>query len=117
MGIGVGMPALLRLEAFAGRVYDAFGHHPYLVGSAAFERGWRDVDVRLMLPDDEFDALFPNHPSPSRLDLRWALVCDALSELARQQTGLPVDFQIQRQTEANAEHSGGRVALGLRLAN
>jgi hypothetical protein len=116
MGTGVGMPALLRLQGFGGRIYDAYGHLPYLVGSAALGRDWRDVDVRLMLPDDEFDVLFPGHGKPDWADLRWALLCDAISELGRQQTGLPVDFQFQRTTEANDQYDGARCALGLRIS-
>ena len=107
------MPASLRLEAWARRVADAFGHHPYQVGSSVFGREWRDVDVRLILPDDEFDALFPGDGSQDYRDPRWALLCDALSELGRVQTGLPIDFQFQRTTEANEEFTGPRSALGL----
>lgn len=114
--MGVGMPATLRLEAFGSRVFDAYGHHPYLVGSAMRSKTWRDVDVRLMLPDDEFAVLFPDHRKPPRLDLRWALLCDAISELGRQMTGLPIDFQFQQQTAANDEYDGPRSPLGLRLS-
>jgi hypothetical protein len=120
MGAGIGMPATLRLDAWALRIADAFGHNPYHVGSSlratlAGKGEWRDVDVRLMLPDDEFDALFPNHMKPDLLDLKWSLLCEVLSESARQATGLPIDFQIQRTTEANAEYSEPRSALGIRL--
>jgi hypothetical protein len=122
MSAGIGMPATLRLDAWALRVFDAFGHNPYHVGSSlratlTGEGEWRDVDVRLILPDDEFDALFPNHRKPDLLDLKWSLLCDALSESARQATGLPVDFQIQRTTEANAEYNEPRSALGIRLVD
>jgi hypothetical protein len=110
------MPALLRLDAFAARVEDAFGELPFLVGSATRTKQWRDVDVRLILDDDIFDTMFGGEMKPPRMNLRWALICDALSELARQQTGLPVDFQIQRQTEANEQYGGeARHVLGLRL--
>jgi hypothetical protein len=109
------MPAALRLEAFGRRITEAFGERLYQVGSSVFGREWRDVDLRLMLPDDEFDALFPTHRTPPHDDPKWALLCDAISELARAQTGLPVDFQIQRTTEANAEFDGPRSALGLRI--
>lgn len=94
--IGVGMPGMLHLEAFGREIRDAFGHFPYLVGSAAVSKEWRDVDVRLMLPDDTFDDMFPKHRKPDRQDGKWGLLCAALSELARVRTGLPVDFQIQR---------------------
>jgi hypothetical protein len=115
MAAGVGMPALLHLDVFGREIEEAFGHLPYLVGSAARGKEWRDVDVRLMLPDDEFDALFPKHTRPDQTDGRWALICAAISELGRVRTGLPIDFQIQRTTEANELYEGVRHALGLRL--
>lgn len=111
--VGVGMPAMLHLEAFGREIRDAFGHLPYLVGSAAVSKTWRDVDVRLMFPDPKFDALFPGHTYPSRHDGRWSLICAALSELARVRTGLPVDFQIQCMSIANETFDGMRVPLGI----
>jgi hypothetical protein len=116
--VGVGMPAALHLDAFAREINDAFGHIPYLVGTAAQGKQWRDVDVRLMLPDGEFDALFPDATHPGgRYKIKgnalWALMCTALSGLARQRTGLPIDFQIQRQTEANEKYDGPRIPLGI----
>lgn len=117
MGVGVGMPAMIRLEAFGMRVEDAFGQIPYLVGSAATSKTWRDVDVRLMLDDDVFHELFPRYAQLSQLDLKWCLICDALSELARAQTGLPVDFQVQSVSAANEKYPGIRVPLGLRISN
>lgn len=114
--VGVGMPAALHLEAFGREINDAFGHLPYLVGSAATGKTWRDVDVRLILSDDEFDALFPPVPH-DQPDGRWGLICAAISELARQRTGLPIDFQIQRQPYANDRFPGPRLALGLHDRN
>jgi hypothetical protein len=113
--VGVGMPAALHLEAFGREINDAFGHLPYLVGSAAVGKTWRDVDVRLILPDPEFDALFPDHTYPARHDGRWGLICAAISELARVRTGLPVDFQIQCMTFANDRYpiTEPRLALGI----
>lgn len=113
--IGVGSPAVLHLQAFGREIDEAFGHLPFLVGSAARGKVWRDVDVRLMLPDDEFDTLFPGHSKPDSADGRWALMCAAISELGRVRTGLPIDFQIQRMTDANAQYDGVRHALGVRL--
>lgn len=117
--VGVGMPAALHLDAYAREVNDAFGHIPYLVGTAAQGKRWRDVDIRLILPDDEFDRLFPDatHPGGRHKipgNALWALMCTALSDLARSRTGLPVDFQIQRQSEANRKYPNGpRIPLGL----
>ncbi len=108
---GVGMPALIHLDAFGREIEEAFGYLPYLVGSAARGKVWRDVDVRLMLPDEKFDALFPQ--SPGRVNGRWALLCAAISELGRKRTGLPIDFQIQRTSDANERYGGVRHAIGM----
>jgi hypothetical protein len=113
----VGMPATLHLDAFAREILAAFGHRPYLVGTAATSKTWRDVDVRLMLPDDEFEAMFPMHRKPDRHDGRWALMCAAISELAKARTGLPVDFQIQSMSWANKRYDGIRVPLGIHDRN
>lgn len=112
--IGVGMPAMLHLEAFGREIKDAFGWLPVLVGTSATSKTWRDVDVRLILPDDEFDALFPTHVKPDRHDGRWGILCAALSELARARTGLPVDFQIQCASWANKRYPDGvRIPIGI----
>ena len=73
----------------------AFGEHPYLVGSASQRPDFRDVDVRLILPDEEFDAIFAERKG------LWALLSRLGSAHLRAKTGLPVDFQIQRRSEAN----------------
>lgn len=106
--IGTGMPASILLQAFGVWVKDAFGHTPYQVGSSVHGKEWRDVDVRLILPDDEFEALFPGYQMGNQIDAKWSFLCAAISALAQQQTGLPVDFQIQPQTEANkySPHEG-----------
>jgi len=107
--IGVGMPASLHLDAFGREVNDAFDSFPMLVGSSATSTTWRDVDLRLILPDAQFDALFPKLVKPSRTNPMWSLMCAALSELGRQRTGLPVDFQIQRMSDANKRYDSTHV--------
>lgn len=113
--IGVGSPAILFLEQFGSVVWDAFGAPPYLVGSAAKGKVWRDVDVRLMLSDAEFLAMF-GKPAPlhSWTSGKWAALCMAFSVLGKQMTGLPIDFQIQDTTHANKAYAEGpRWAIGL----
>jgi hypothetical protein len=110
---GVGMPAMLRLNQFGREVDAFFGHVPYLVGSATRTTRWRDVDVRVILPDDEFDALFGKLTRPRCINAKWNSACLAWAALGRDMTGLPIDFQIDRQTEANAEYDGIRDALHL----
>lgn len=101
---------LNRLDRACSLIREAFDHPPYLVGSAGIgEKGqtYRDIDVRLILHDDEFDGLFGDRPK------LWEAVCIGLGSWLVQQTGLPVDFQIQRMTEANEKHSGPRNPLGM----
>jgi len=74
---------------------------PYLVGSALTRRRPRDIDVRVMLPDDD-----PFMVDPQRV----AALNDAVSVYLRHVTDLPVDFQFQTVTEGNAER-GSRSAL------
>lgn len=96
-----------RLQDWARIVRRSFvgAGGPYLVGSAIERADWRDVDVRLILADAEYDAL------AAVLDVdRLGFVFAAWGQQA---TGLPVDFQVQRQTEANERHPGRRNALGI----
>lgn len=91
------------------QVTEALGHHPYLVGSAITYPHWRDVDIRSIIPDDEFDALFGGR------EQIWGLFSFAVSGLLSAMTGLPVDYQVQRMTQANTNYPDGeRHALGFR---
>jgi len=88
----------------------------YLVGSSLRKRDYRDCDVRLILDDAEFDKLFRSASAP-QYNALWSLMCASIALHLSQASGLPVDFQIQRQTEANAEFSAKdghhRHALGI----
>ena len=103
---------LQRLDSLGAIIYKAFGEYPYLVGSANAKADYRDVDIRLMLADKTFDALFKGRAGV------WALICYAITGWLRAETGLPIDFQIQRQTEANKKYgSEFRNPLGVRGIN
>jgi hypothetical protein len=118
--IGVGQPAYFKLNAFAEWVNLAFGDAfgVYLVGSAARSKQWRDVDVRLILPDEEYASLFGKPRVPVQAGPLYALLCAAISSLGKEMTGLPIDFQIDQQTEVNARTEGQvRVALGFSEAS
>ena len=108
---GAGMPASILLDAFGQWLYNAFDETPYLVGSAATGKEWRDVDVRLMLDGPEFFAMFPGYREANQQDAKWALICSAISLLGKHMTGLPIDFQIQRAEEANVRFKGIREPL------
>jgi hypothetical protein len=110
--IGVGMPAFLHLQEFGSIVWSVFGEPPFLVGSSLTGKIWRDVDVRLILADEEYDAMFGDYKKPQHINGKWAGLCMAFSSLGTQMTGLPIDFQIQRRSEANSKFDGPRSALG-----
>lgn len=102
-------PVLFRLDHACKPIAEAFGHEPYLVGSVQERKAsaLSDVDVRLILPDDEYDALDMTPARRTLMDL-------ALGAFLRELTGLPIDLQIQRQTEANLKYHGQRNPLGRR---
>lgn len=90
-------------------ITEAFGSPPYLVGSVAERADYRDVDLRVILTDEDFDHWFDGRV------MLWSLVCRAIGHYLRDATGLLIDFQIQRMTEANAKHpTTGRNPMGMR---
>jgi hypothetical protein len=98
-------PVLHRLDLACKHIREVFGgfNGPFLVGSVQ-ERtaGPRsDVDLRLILNDEDYDALMAGTPEG------FATLLDfALGAYVRELTDLPIDFQVQRSTEANAKHAG-----------
>lgn len=67
---------------------------------------YRDVDLRCILDDVDYDAMITSNQA------RLGLLNTAMSEWLEARTGLPIDFQFQRQTEANAEFDGPRNFVG-----
>jgi hypothetical protein len=91
---------MYHLDQACELVSKAFGGEcPYLVGTAGLggADSYRDVDVRLMLDDGEFAAACPTRE-------RWELLCLSVGAYLASRTGLAIDFQVQRVTEANAKH-------------
>lgn len=108
----VGMPHQLLLKEFGNHIYNAFGYVAYHVGSSLHNKtGWRDVDVRLILPDEEYNRLELGSPSAPHANARWVSLVRAWSSFGKDLIGLPIDFQIQRATEANMEYKDSRSAL------
>jgi hypothetical protein len=93
-------------------ITEAFGFHVYLVGSVLQRRDWRDVDVRCILDDTDYDSLFPD---TGRGEYQRMFFDAAVSEWLANRTGLPIDFQIQQMTDANRRFDGPRNALGIFL--
>lgn len=110
----IGAPACFALEQACQHLQKAFGHYGiYQVGSSLEREDWRDVDLRYILPDEEFAKLFPDADQHWEQDPRWLLLTVSISAWLSKQTGLPIDFQFQPQTHANERHKGPRNAFGL----
>lgn len=112
----VGMPEWLKLDNFGRVVMEAFPDALgcFHVGSSLEGKTWRDVDVRLMLTDEDFEATVGAFMEPKCLNARWNAFCLAFSALGWDMTGLPIDFQIDQQTEANKAYAGRpRSSLGV----
>ena len=104
-------PDLTRLDLASVLVHQWLDT-PYLVGSCLDRPDFRDVDIRVILFDERFDRLFPTerpiHPLRHLLEV-------TITEHYVKATGLRVDFQIQRMTEANTKYpaAGKRHPLGI----
>lgn len=113
----VGAPAIFALEVACQEITRAFNvsYGCYLVGSCLKRPDWRDVDVRFILADDEFERLFPGAMPCWEQDPRWLLLTVSISEHLSKLTGLPIDFQFQQQTHANEKHDGERHSIGMHI--
>ena len=107
----LGMPTTLLFQQYGSLLWDAFDEVPYHVGSSLIGNKWRDVDVRIILPDDEYKKIYGNPARPHE-NARWVATVLAFSLLGKTITGLPIDFQIQSMTEANKD-KGARSAIGI----
>lgn len=98
-----------RLNHACMAVTEGLADTPYLVGSAMQGGDYRDVDVRSILPDDMWDSMFRGRR------WFWSLFCSAVSLYLSEVSGLPVDYQAQRMSEANEKFGGkSRNPIGTR---
>lgn len=107
--MSIGQPQGMLLNEFGERLRDAFGEVAYHVGSSLTLMGvkgpatWRDVDVRLMLDDDVWEKMQLGDPDNPHTNAKWRALCIVFSDYGRHLTGLPIDFQLQQRTHANAK--------------
>ena len=92
----------------ACRPLASFGYGTFHVGSSLTKADYHDVDLRCILPDDEYDRLFESDKGEAFLLFLNA----AISEWVGARTGLPIDFQFQRATQANETLKGTRLSVG-----
>jgi len=99
-------PHFYNLNQACVIINKAFGENNfgcYLVGSSLKKRDFRDVDVRMIMDDEGYDHMFKNdHGYTNPL---WSLMCTTISAWLSAQSGLPIDFQIQRRSHANRDHA------------
>lgn len=89
-----------RVEQWCRDVRVLFdGATPFMVGSVSRHPDFRDVDIRLILPDKVFDAEWSD-------PIKHRLINHAISTWGQRETGLPIDFQIQQMTAANELYGG-----------
>jgi len=101
---------MFLLDLACKPITEAFGDGVYHVGTSAARQEYRDVDVRLMLSDKKFDRLEKAIGTKA-----VAFLGLAIGQYLASLTGLPIDFQVQRQTEANNYHGRKfRNPLGVR---
>lgn len=103
-----------RLKMALDFVHRAFGETSYHVGSSLEREDYNDIDIRLIMDDDKFDMLFGRRAcggGNGEMQPFWTLINNSVTLWLQQQTGLNIDFQVQRRTEANAGNSGRREAM------
>ena len=94
--IQIGMPEYLLLDSSCHIINEAFNDTCYLVGSCLNTKDFRDVDVRMIMDDDKFERFFGDvHPA---VNACWSLICMSISLYLKHNTGLRVDFQIQKRS-------------------
>lgn len=113
-GCYLGAPEVFSLGLICAQISKSFGEHCcYLVGSVLERPNFRDVDIRLILPDAKYETVFGTTYAEG--SLFWSLTCTAFSEYIEKRTGLNIDFQIQSSSKANGKQHGDkpREPLGL----
>lgn len=89
------------LRAWGSEVKLMFNAMPYQVGSSLVRKDWRDVDVRLMLDGEHYDALLASGVDIYYLNL-------SVSLWGQRVTGLPIDFQVQDAHSADIDYGDER---------
>lgn len=107
---------MFLLDSACQPLIEVFDWATYLVGTAMEPRDGkppRDIDVRTIVADKQYD-----HLKKAIGQKGIAFLGIAIGQYLASLTGLPIDYQLQRRTEANALHNGMRNLLGHRnLAN
>lgn len=100
---------LRRLDWACHPIAKRFDDLPYLVGSCMQREDFRDIDIRLILPDEQLAAMTGgNQERHYLLNVAFTTFIESMVRLRK-----PIDFQFQSATEA-ATYDGDRNPLGMR---
>ena len=110
--------AFIELQFSAAIVKGAFDDSDgvYLVGSSLSRKDWRDVDVRQIIADEEFERRFGEFVEPYDRNHFLRAFNLGISGWMNVRSGLPIDYQVQPITKANELYpleSNPRKGLGL----
>lgn len=89
------------LQKWADTVFGRFGFPVYLVGSVLTDTDqvWvRDIDVRVVMPDEHFDARFGKPKDEAAW--RWTEEMGKQNFWAARMCLMPIDFQVMCETHA-----------------
>lgn len=103
-----------KAKVWARDMVMRFGRPVYLVGSALEECNPRDIDVRVVLSDAEFDARWGNPKDWHVRGEGWRLYAFDMGKLCKQGSRrlmLNLDFQVQRFSSAAAYKDCKRLRL------
>ena len=96
--IYIGAPECFRLEMALQLLNEAFDEPvSYVVGSCLKHADYHDVDVRMIMSNEKFAALFPMARFKWQHDPLWIILSVSISMWLKEMTGLPIDFQFQPQ--------------------
>jgi hypothetical protein len=116
-GSFLGAPEIFSLGLACHLVGRALGETCYLVGSVNERPDFRDVDVRVIMDDAKYAALF-GAGGNGEVHVFWSLFCTATSEYLAKRTGLRIDFQVQKRSAvAEADWDKVRLPLGIYLVD
>lgn len=99
-----------KMKVWARDTVMRFGRPVYLVGSALEESHPRDIDVRVVLSDEEFDARWGNPKDWHVRGEGWRQYAFDMGKLCKQGSRrlmLNLDFQVQR-FSSTKEYAGKR---------
>jgi len=111
-------PDFHRLNWACRPIKEAFGSPPYLVGSVLTRPDYRDIDLRLILDDEVYEAMFSERDDGlghRKTRPTLLLLNIAISDLIQRSANppAPIDFQFQSMTEANVPEHGERNPMGM----